>query len=56
LFKACIEKWSHARVFCCEILPHGNKKKRFQIVQKIILEKNSIKVCNILRKKKVEIA
>jgi hypothetical protein len=38
-------------------LPNGDqKKKRLQIVQNIILEKNSIKVCNILRKKKVEIA
>jgi len=28
LFRTCIEKWSHARVFYCEILPHGDKKKK----------------------------
>jgi hypothetical protein len=27
MLKTCIEKWSHAWVFCCEILPHGDQKK-----------------------------
>jgi len=39
--------------FCHMVI---KKKKRLQIVQNIILEKNSIKICNILKKEKVKIA
>jgi len=30
MLKTCIEKWSHARVFCYEILRHGGKKEKVE--------------------------